>query len=142
MLFPKIGSKRFVFAGGKIRERVVGPDLTVRMGIAGAHQFATIFEDLDVTNPRNLREHGELLDPGIDDAAQFKRAHSRDGEIVARRKAQDAAGTAIRLRDEQSILFTLHQFRVRQQRWKIVVENIRFAILRSLLSIGPLISWA
>lgn len=140
MLFGAIGAKRFVFPCRKIGEGVVRPDLTMRVRVAGAHQFAAVFEDLDVMDPGDLREHGELPDPGIDDTAQCKRAHSRDGEIVARREAQDAADATIGLCYKQIPLLILQRLDIRQKRGKIVLKDVRLRILRSLLSVDTFVS--
>src|SRR5437588_12091626 len=48
MFFRVIRQQRFVFACRKIRERSVGPDLAVRVRVAGAHELAAILENLNV----------------------------------------------------------------------------------------------
>src|SRR5689334_6658569 len=100
MLFCVISAKRFVFTRGKIGEGGVCPDLAMRMWVAGAHEFAAVFEDLDVADPRNLGKRNVLLGPGVDHAAQFARVHAGNRKIVAWRETQDAADTAVGLRNK------------------------------------------
>ena len=142
MLFQAIGVERFILASRKIWKRGVRPDLAMRMRIARAHEFAAVLEDLHVTDPRNLRERRALLGPGVHHAAQFARVHSRNGEIVAGRKAQDTANAAIGLGNEQTILFVLQWLHFGQKRGEVVLENIRFRIFGRLPAAGALISRA
>ena len=67
MFFRVVGAKRFIFAGRKVRESCVRPNLTMGVRIACAHQFAAIFENLDVANPRDFSENGKLFGPGVND---------------------------------------------------------------------------
>src|SRR5258708_35342773 len=56
--FSAIFAEGRQFPSGKIWQRSIRPNLAVRVRVAGAQQFATIFKDLHVVNPRNLRESG------------------------------------------------------------------------------------
>src|SRR5438105_4879687 len=142
MLFRTICAKRFIFACGKIRERSVRPNLAMGMRVAGAHEFAAIFENLYVADPGNLRERGKLFGPSIDHAAQFAGVHSWNGEIVARGKAQDAAQSAVGSGDEQTIFLVLQRLGFGQERTKVVLEHIRFRVSRRLSAAGALVSRA
>src|SRR5690348_3928156 len=91
------------FAGGYVRDAFGSPNLAMRMRIAGAHQGAAVLEHLDVTNPAARFELRILLREGIQGVAQFGVVHSRYGEIVARRKAYDAADAALALGLQQTV---------------------------------------
>src|SRR5690348_3178016 len=112
----------------------------MRMRIAGAHQFAAVFKDLDVADPRNLGEQGELLDPGVNHATQILRVHSRNGEIVTRGETQNAAEAAVGLRDKQAVLLVAKRLSFGQERGKIIVEGVSSGVLRSLVAAGALVS--
>src|SRR5215471_16483685 len=79
-----------------------GPNLTVRMCIAGPHYRPTVFEDRDIADVRFLRERYIFGDPGIDNRPDLAGAHSRKSPIVARREAQNAANPALGSSDQQS----------------------------------------
>ena len=114
----------------------------MRVRVAGAHQFAAVFEDLHVADPGDLRKRSVLLDPSVNDAPQFLSVHSRNGEIVARSETQYSADAAVGLGDEQTILLVLQRLDFGQKRGKIVVEGVSSGILRSLLAAGSLVSRA
>src|SRR5215472_1822651 len=113
MLFSAKGAERVIFAGREIWELGVCPDLTMRVRVAGAHQFATILEDLHVTDPGDLCEFRVLFGPRVDHGAQFAGAHTGNGEIVPWRKTQDTAETAVGLRHKQTVLPELQRRRIR-----------------------------
>lgn len=142
MLFCAIGTKRFIFAGWKIRQRGVGPDLAMRVRVAGAHQFTAIFENLHVANPGNFCERRILLGPRVNYAAQFTNAHVRNGKIVPRRKAQDAADASIGSRHEQTALIKMQRLALREKRREVVVERVSLRVWRRMLAAGTFISGA
>ena len=90
-----------VSCGGLVGDVLGGPDLAVRMGIAGAHHGAAVLEDLDVIKLGLAAEFGVLLGPGIDDEADSGEFHARDGEAVVGMKTEDAASSALLLGVEQ-----------------------------------------
>src|SRR5207248_11323534 len=55
-MFLEIVLLRRKFASGRLRYRAGGPNLAMRMGIAGAHHFAAIFKNLYVTDTRHSTE--------------------------------------------------------------------------------------
>ena len=112
------------------------------MRIARSHQLAAIFENLHMADPGNLAKRGILLGPAIHDGAQFLMTHSRNCQIVPRRKTHDAADSRFGLRGEQTSLVKLRSFTSGQQRRIIVVENARSRVLRCLRSTGTAIPWA
>src|SRR5205823_14865945 len=102
--------------------------------------FAAVFKDLHVKNPGDLREGRELLDPGVNHAAQFLSVHSRNGQIVTRRETQDAADAAVGLGDKQAILPVLQRLSFGQKRGKIVVKRVNCVVGRRLLATSALVS--
>ena len=78
-----IGPKGFVFTSGEIRESGVGPNLAMRVWVAGARQLAAVLKDLYVLDPGNLCELAKLFGPSVDHAAQFTGVHAWNREIVA-----------------------------------------------------------
>ncbi len=88
MFFCAIAAKGFVFARRKVRQRSSCPDLAMRVRVAGAHQLAAVFENLDMANPGKVRERRKLIGPSVNHSPQFAKAHPRDGEIMPRRKTQ------------------------------------------------------
>ena len=139
MFFGAIGAEGFILAGREIRQCGVRPNLAMRMRVACAHKFAAVFKDLHVTNPGDLREGRKLPDPGVNHAAQFLSVHSRNGQIVTRREAQDAADAAVGLGDKQAILPVLQPLNFGQQRGKIVVERVSCGVGRRLLAASALV---
>ncbi len=95
-----------------------------------------------MANPRNLREQGELLGPGIDHAAQFAGVHSRNGEIVAWGEAQNAAEAAVGLGEEQTIFLIFQRLGLGQERRKVVFKHISFRVGWHLFAASALVSGA
>src|SRR5260370_41205168 len=112
------------------------------MRIARAQHYAGILENLHVTNPGNLSERGVLLDPAVHDSAQFLRVHSRNCEIVARRKTHHAADSLLCLSHQQASRIKLDRRDLRQHRGVIVFKNVGFLILRWLCSARAPVSWS
>ena len=61
------------------------------MRIAGAHHGAAVLEYLDVVDFFASAEFAELLDPRLYDAFNLADFHCGEGEVVARRKADNTA---------------------------------------------------
>src|SRR5438045_3746620 len=80
LLYPQL-LRRF------IGDTCAGPDLTMRMGIAGSHHGAAVLEYLNVIDPIEFAEFGILLCPGVNDSSYLYGVHSRQREIMTRRKA-------------------------------------------------------
>src|SRR5258706_390890 len=95
MFLSAIIPERRQLSTRKVWQRSIRPNLAVRMRIARAHHLAAIFENLHVIDPRNLPKRDILLDPGIHDSAQLREAHSRNCEIVPRRKTHHAADSLL-----------------------------------------------
>ncbi len=87
--------ERFLFACWFVRQCGVGPNLAMRMRIAGAHHDAAVLEDLNVIHPGDAAQLLVLLRPYVYNVAHFARGHARNREIVSRRKTYDAADAAL-----------------------------------------------
>ncbi len=116
------------FARGQVGNFTVGPDLAVRVRIAAADQLSTIFENFDVTDPGDGAELAMLGGPDVDDFAEVIDAHARDGEIVARRKADDAADATLGTGNDQAGVVDLSVSRTGEKGGIVVVENKRGGI--------------
>lgn len=114
---------RSLFLGWFIGKGTGSPNLTVRMRIAGAHHGAAVLENLYVVDEVAASEIGELLPPHFDDCDDFFLVHARQGQIVAGRKASDAAEAWFRLRNNQLVLLDLCSYRAGTKRRVIVVED-------------------
>ena len=88
-----------------IGDRFVGPDLPVRMGVAGTHHRPTVLEDLNVSHPWDCAELEVLVGPSVDDEADGRPFHGTEREVVAGREADDSADAALGLRDEELARF-------------------------------------
>ena len=87
-----------------------------------------------MANPRNLPECGVLLDPPVHDSGQFLQAHSRNSEIVTRRKTHHPADSLLCRSHQQAHRINLERRNLRQHRGVIVVKNVGFRIPRRLCS--------
>src|ERR1700736_6693170 len=92
------------FPGGLIRQLFVGPDLTMRMRIASAHECAAVLKNLHVPDPGKGAELPILVRPHVNDLAQFLRLHAGYGQIVTRRKTDHPADTSLAASDDQPAL--------------------------------------
>ena len=111
--------------GDFVGDGVVGPDLAVRMGVAGAHHGAAVFEDLDVVDERPGGEIVKLLDPGVNDRAQVVHRHVGDGEAVPGREADHAANTRLGFGDQEAALLVAIERGIGLERGEIVIEDER-----------------
>src|ERR1700680_1301147 len=84
-----------------VRNRTGRPDLTMRMGIAGAHRRTAILEDLNIVNVVSYSEIAELIGPDINHASSLGQSHAGKGQVVSRREADYAANSRFRLGDDQ-----------------------------------------
>ena len=117
------------------------PNLTVRMRIAGAHHGAAVLENLYVVDEVAASEIGELLAPHFDDCDDFFLVHARKGQIVAGRKASDAADAWFRLRNNQlAFCWSVCFYRVGTKRGVIVVEDEDGGIRRIAFAAGTSIA--
>ena len=105
--FSRYSRLRRKFARRLIRNRLVRPDLAMRMRIARPHQRAAIFENLNVLDPVDLTKFAILLGPNIDDRAHFFGLHARNGQVVPRRKTNHATHTTLAASNDQAFLIDL-----------------------------------
>src|SRR6266571_6273360 len=104
--------------------------------------LGAILENLHMANPGNLPECGILLDPSVHDSAQFPRAHSRNTQIVPRRKTHHAADSALGLSDKQAGPVELERRNIGQHRGVIVLKNVCLSVRRRLCAASAPISRA
>src|SRR5207237_9822888 len=86
---------RELLALRKIGHFGIGPNLAMGMRIARSHHCAPVFEDLDMTNPRDRTEFAVLLCPDVNHPTDFFHLHSRNSQIMSRRRAKHATGPAL-----------------------------------------------
>ncbi len=114
---------RSLFLRWLIGKGTGSPNLTVRMRIAGAHHGATVLENLNVVDEVAASEIGELLAPHFDDCDDFFLVHPGQGQIVAGRKASDAADAWFRLRNDHLALLSVCFYRIGTKSGIIVIED-------------------
>src|SRR5262249_6432912 len=125
-----------------LRNRVRRPNLAMWMRIARAHNFAAIFEHLNMTELTG--ELCELFCPNAYDLFNLWQGHAREGQIMPRRKTHDPAGSRLAFRHEYPLPLYIKAFGVcvYLQGSKIVLKNECGPILRIANAAGPRISWA
>jgi hypothetical protein len=102
------------------RQRIAGPDLAVRVRVAGTHRRAAVLEDLDPAVA--LAELGGLVGPDVDHVPDRGLVHAREGHVVTGREAHDAAGSTGPLGPEQAVANPLVG-RVRAECREVVGEH-------------------
>ena len=102
------------------RKRVPGPDLAVRVRVAGAHRRTAVLEDLHPAVA--LAELGGLVGPDVDHVPDRGLVHARQGHVVTGREAHDAAGATGSLGPEQPAADRLAGG-VRAERREVVGEH-------------------
>src|ERR1700687_314605 len=113
------------FFGGDIWNRVGGPDLAVRMRIAGAHHRTAVFEDLHVIDLGYLSQLLELDGPGMNHILDVLRCHGGEGKVVARQEADYPAKAGLTFGDQQSAVLYVEAV-VADARFKsreVVIKN-------------------
>jgi len=114
------------FAGRRFGDSAGRPDLAMGMGIAGAHHFAAILENLHMLYACNSREFTGLRTPGADDFFNPRRLHGGEGQIVPWQKAHDTADPAFGFGNQQAFIFYIEagKGRVFFQSGKIILKYI------------------
>ena len=107
------------------RDGFVGPNLPVRMRLACTHHRAAIFEDRHRAHVAQCGQLEILNGPGIDDRSDGRALHRCDIKIVARRKREHPAVSALAVRDEKSVLVHENFRHVLHQRSVIVLKGER-----------------
>ena len=126
--------------GRLVRDALVGPDLPVRVRVAGAHHRAAVLEDLHVAHPRQAAEFAVLVGPGVHDLPDGRLRHHAQREVVAGVEADHPADAALGLGDEQAAgLDRLARLvgPVGQQRREVVVEHVGGGVARGGDAAGP-----
>ena len=118
---------------------VAGPDLAVRVRVAGTHRGAAVLEDLDPAVA--LAELGGLVSPDVDDATDRRLVHAREGHVVAGREAHDPAGAPRTLGTEQPGGHAVWR-RVRAQRREVVGEDEGVRVVRVQVAGHARVPWA
>src|SRR5439155_14437544 len=90
-------------AGGERGDVAGGPDLTVRVRVAAAHHLDLVLEYLHVGDVVPRPEPRRLVGPRVHDQPDLGRRHEGQRQIVPGRKAQHAAESADRARDQDSV---------------------------------------
>jgi hypothetical protein len=102
------------------------------MGIARAHHFAPVFEDLDRTDPLTSAEFNVLLGPSVDHGSNLGDLHASHCQAVVRMEADYAANASFRFGHQQALAVLFGGGKVRLQRSKVVVEDERARVIRVL----------
>src|SRR5512133_1613922 len=103
---------------------LVGPDLAVRVWVAGTHHGAAVLEDEDMTYPVDGTELDVLVGPGLDHLADGVLLHLAQGEVVARGEADHPADASFALDHQQPVTALRSAGRLRHQGGKVVVEYV------------------
>ena len=114
----------------------VGPNLGVRMGVAGAHDFTAIFEDLDVADPGDGGEGGVFAAPELDDFFDLPRGHAAEGQAVLGGVAEDAADAGFGLGAEELGVWLGRKFLLREEGGEIIFEGECFFVIGVDLAVG------
>ncbi len=86
--------------GGHVRGR---PHLAMGMRVAAPHHGALVLEHLDVADAVTRPQAHDLVGPCVDDEADRARLQAGQGEVVARREADDAADARLRMLPPQRV---------------------------------------
>ncbi len=138
--FVKPVSLRMAFLPDLVGNPVIRPDLAVRVRIACAHHLAAIFEDLNISHPGHRSELFILLAPGLDHLFDRRIVHTRNRQVMKRRKTQHSGDTRFGFGDQEFPLIVSTQWRIGQQRGKIVIEGECAGVLRVTVAPGSHIS--
>src|SRR5213596_2260169 len=82
----------------------IGPDLTMRMGVAGTHHGPAIFENLNVVDEGKCPEFAILCRPYIHHSPKLVSGHARNRQVMTWRETHHAADAGFAFRDNQPIL--------------------------------------
>src|SRR3954462_9507866 len=107
------------------------------MRVTGAHELAAVLEDLDPA--RALAELVRLISPDVDHRTNLLGAHQCETEVVARRKADHATGSAFALGDGQAV-FKAPFGGTGGQRAEVVVEDERPLVVGVAGAVGSLVA--
>ena len=135
MLFSIIGLG-LEFGSGIIRNRLVSPDLTVRMRIAGAHHLSPILEDLNVVDPIDCAEFPVLVGPNTYDPRYVIKFHIGNCEIVTRGEADYSTDPLFCLGSNNPAGIDHTRDHVWHQGRIVIIENERAVVFRILVSAG------
>src|SRR6266404_8355599 len=138
----QIFTLRDKLAGGLLGNGAGRPDLAVRMGVAGAHHFAAVFENLHVLNFVQGSQFAELTGPGADDLLDRADTHAGKSQIVARREAHHAADSGFAFGDQQAFILHIYagQGRVFFECCEIILKDEGGFVLRVSNSTSPCIA--
>ena len=125
---------------GLIGQVCIGPDLTMGMGVAGAHHGSAIFEDLNVVDEGEIPELAILCRPYVHHSPKLVRGHARNRQVMTRRETHHAADAGFALRDNQPILIYAAIWSIRQQGWVVIVKHERVVVMRIADSGGTQVS--
>src|SRR6266508_1207666 len=121
---------------------LVGPDLPVRVWVAGTHHGAAVLEDEDVAYPVDSPEFDVLAGSGLDHLPDRVLLHLAEGEVVARGEADNPADASFALGHQQAVTVVLFAGRLRLERCKVVVEDEGGAVPGRARTTRPLVAGA
>ena len=124
-----------IFLRRSFRQGVQRPDLTVRVRVGAAHDGAFVLKDLHPAI--GMPQVGDLLCPGVDHLADIRHRHLGQGQVVAGRETNHAAGAGYRAGGKQLRLRLIRGGGARQQRREIVLEDVRRCVRRVLFAARP-----
>src|SRR5512132_3628958 len=121
---------------------LVGPDLAVRVWVAGTHHGAAVLEDEDMTYPVDGTELDVLVGPGLDHLADGVLLHLAQGEVVAWGEADDPADASFALGHQQPVTALRCAGGLRLERCEVVVEDEGGAVPGRSCIARPLVAGA
>ena len=137
-----VGQLLCAFLGGLAGHGALGPNLAVRVRVRAAHHGPFVLKNLNVANVRPRPQRAVLVGPHVHYAPDVGGAHFGQGQVVARREADDAAHAAFRFGPQQPTLVELAGGHVVAQGSKVVVENEGAGIIRIWRAVGAHVAGA
>ena len=97
-----MGALMFVLAGRFLGDGMVGPDLSMGVGIGAAHDQPPVLKNLYVVDKIAGAEAEILLDPGVNDRQHLILSHPRQTQVMLRGIADNPADALLGFADNQT----------------------------------------
>lgn len=124
------------------RQVLGGPDLPMRVGVAGAHHGPAVLEDLNVIDERERTQFLILCHPRLDHDAQRVRIDLGERQVVVRGEANHPAGSAHALCPEDTPDLVASGRCVGQECGKVVGEHEGLLVGWVALAASAFVAWA
>ena len=125
---PEVRPQALPFVSRLVRNGILCPNLTVRMGIAAPHHLPFVLKDLNVIDEGNAAQPLILFRPDINHAPDLITPHLRKRQIMTGRETDHPAHAPFSPRDQQIAGAMLRLGRIGQEGTEIVVKDERGGI--------------